>query len=210
MYSKKYFNSVTQKSKNNLLRYINQLKNLTISLENKTICDIGCAEGSLLELLHTKESVPQKKLYGVDISKYAIDMVKKKGFNGKVVNFDKVFNPIIKFDMAFALDVIEHMENPYVFLNNIKKILKKNGYVILTTPNISSFSHLIQKDNWYGYLDKTHKFLFEKEGLKYILKKNGFNIVKCETLSNTNNVIYNAVTELLKIASQLFFILQKP
>lgn len=209
MFDKKYFNSVTQKSKKNLLRYINLLKNLNFSLENKTICDIGCAEGFLLEILHSKENIPKKKLYGFDISKYAINTVKKKSFYGWVLDFDKIINPQKKFDIVFTLDVVEHMKNPYIFFANIKKLLKTNGYVILTTPNISSFSHLIQKDHWYGYSDPTHKFLYEKEGLKFILMQSGFKIIKSQTLSNTNNIIYNTITEIFNMASQLFFVFQK-
>ena len=44
----------------------------------------------------------------------------------------------IKFDIVTAFDVIEHVESPVNFLNMIKKYLKKNGIVLIYTPNKNS------------------------------------------------------------------------
>ena len=41
----------------------------------------------------------------------------------------------LKFDIVTAFDVIEHVESPVNFLNMIKKYLKKNGIVLIYTPN---------------------------------------------------------------------------
>ena len=40
------------------------------------------------------------------------------------------------FDIVYALEVIEHLQNPYDFLSEACRILRPDGFLLLTTPNI--------------------------------------------------------------------------
>lgn len=42
------------------------------------------------------------------------------------------------FDLVVAVEVIEHLENPYAFLRETAKLLAPDGVLILTTPNVES------------------------------------------------------------------------
>lgn len=44
-----------------------------------------------------------------------------------------------KYDAAFCLEVVEHVENPWSLLREIYQILKPGGLLILSTPNVTSF-----------------------------------------------------------------------
>lgn len=44
------------------------------------------------------------------------------------------------FDLVIAVEGIEHLENQYRFASEINRILKGNGYAIITTPNIINFA----------------------------------------------------------------------
>lgn len=44
------------------------------------------------------------------------------------------------FDYVTSVETIEHLENPWHFLREISRILKVNGKLILTTPNVNSIS----------------------------------------------------------------------
>ncbi|KKS28499.1 MAG: Two-component response regulator [candidate division WWE3 bacterium GW2011_GWC1_42_102] len=48
-----------------------------------------------------------------------------------------------KFDVVFAGEVLEHLVNTDGFVEEIKRILKKDGYLILTTPNTASLARRI-------------------------------------------------------------------
>jgi len=46
-------------------------------------------------------------------------------------------------DFAFAIEVIEHVENPRHFLREMNRIVRKGGYVFVTTPNLHSLTSIL-------------------------------------------------------------------
>jgi SAM-dependent methyltransferase len=45
-----------------------------------------------------------------------------------------------KFDAAVAIEIIEHLENPFRFVRECAKILKPGGLLFLTTPNVEAMN----------------------------------------------------------------------
>lgn len=94
------------------------------------ILDLGCGNGSFL--LELKEK-GYKNLSGADISKDnhlpANIEFKKADFHQGLPYSNN------QFDIVFSLEVIEHLENPWQFIDEIHRILKNGGYAIITTPN---------------------------------------------------------------------------
>lgn len=43
------------------------------------------------------------------------------------------------FDLLISIEGIEHLENPSMFLREAARVLKKDGLIILTTPNVDSY-----------------------------------------------------------------------
>lgn len=67
----------------------------------------------------------------------------------RVQNLDGEFsgallNEFEKFDAVAAIEIIEHLENPFSFARECAKLLKPNGLLFLSTPNVEAiFSRLI-------------------------------------------------------------------
>jgi len=159
---------------------ITPITNKKLKKQSKVL-DVGCAFGNLLELLD-KENF---KTFGIDISEYAVDKAKKNtkaniliGDINKGLSYKDDF-----FDAVFAFDIIEHLISPFLFLQEINRILKKGGLLFLYTPNIDSIFEKILKKKWFGYIDKSHLLLFNRKSLKYLLDKTNFSIIKNETIS---------------------------
>ncbi|MEM2144436.1 MAG: bifunctional glycosyltransferase/class I SAM-dependent methyltransferase [Candidatus Jordarchaeaceae archaeon] len=88
------------------------------------------------------------------------------------------------FDCCIALDVIEHLDEPELFLEEVFKILKTDSKLLISTANIAylpmRFSLALGQFNYgkRGILDKTHKRLFTVGTFKRLLKAHGFKIEK--------------------------------
>ena len=93
------------------------------------------------------------KLKEIGLNVTAVDLDEK---NWKVedidllpANLDSEFSAKLiedkeKFDLAVAIEIIEHLENPFQFVRECSKILKKNGLLLLTSPNVESvFSRIL-------------------------------------------------------------------
>ncbi len=122
------------------------------------------------------------KITCVDISEQVLKGNKKLHPGAKFILADattiKLEN---EFDIIFVKDVIEHIENDNTFLLNMKKYLKKDGYMLINTQNSFSLNYLLQggfnllKGNkkWRGW-DPTHKRFYNVRLLKKEFKKSGF------------------------------------
>lgn len=98
------------------------------------VLDIGCAFGTFLKVADDRKW----KVEGVEISKYSSDMIKKhwkfKVFNGDLENFKTKE----KYDLITFWDVIEHTRHPRKNLEKVHKLLKDDGYLLITTDNYRS------------------------------------------------------------------------
>ena len=122
--------------------------------------DIGCGVGVLCDLV--KKERKGCEIWGTDISDDAIKNNKKekKGINflhGYAGYQDKL--PDNYFDVVFAGEIIEHMDDPSLLFKEAHRILKKKGKLIITTPiedHVTSQEHV-----WYFDKDDMEKLYFD-------------------------------------------------
>ena len=74
-----------------------------------------------------------------------------------------------KFDLISFWDVFEHVIDLNKTLIICKKLLKKNGILLLNIPDHGSLSRKILKKNWPFYLN-VHLYYFEKKNTQYDFK----------------------------------------
>lgn len=83
-----------------------------------------------------------------------------------------------EFDTVYLGELIEHVSNPGKVLSEINRILKKDGVLIIDTPNAYNFKklikYLLQREENLG--DPTHVILFTPGSLTSLLRENGFRI----------------------------------
>jgi 2-polyprenyl-3-methyl-5-hydroxy-6-metoxy-1,4-benzoquinol methylase len=98
------------------------------------VCDIGFGTGFGTHLLN----VNAKEVYGYEIDENAIQFAQAV-FPFKNLHFE--YGDIVKgivgqeFDYIVMIDVLEHIKEEKVALDNVKKIMAKDGTLILSTPN---------------------------------------------------------------------------
>ena len=130
------------------------------------ILDIGCGTGR-----NVVEFSKLGKVWGIDSSSEAIKYCRDKGLeNVKLGSSDKTGLPNKSFDVVTLLDVLEHVDEDRT-LREIKRILVKDGILIITVP---AYSWLWSQ--WDVVLH--HKRRYTKQSLEKALLRNGFKVQK--------------------------------
>ncbi len=90
------------------------------------------------------KSRPKWSYTGIDYSEFQLKQAKKLPFNFKKCNLEKGI-PFSdeKFDVIYCGEVIEHLYNPDFLVKEFNRILKPNGHIIMSTPNLCSWFNRI-------------------------------------------------------------------
>jgi len=129
----------------------------------KTALDMGCGDGfwsgKLASLGFTVTSVDHDKYYE----------------KTQVLNLDsKLPFGDSSFDLVWSTDVLEHLQNPALAIQEIKRILKPKGILLLTTPN--SYFWLYPLMRIFGHTPKSlqnpdHKQFFSLTDIRKLFPR---------------------------------------
>ena len=128
------------------------------------ILDAGCGEGIFERYFFQKYT---SKVYGIDISKKNILKCRKTLPSGKflVGDIHNIPFPDNFFDLVFINAVLHHIEEIDVVLREIKRVLRRNGFMIIIEPNRFNPFYLILsllKTHERGLLHLNMRIIFEK------------------------------------------------
>lgn len=168
-----------------------------LNLENKNILDIGCHDGTFLSLIKNRRNF----FFGLDASDWAADQCLDKDIKFSQYFFDDK-SPLPHknefFDLVIAGEIIEHIYDTDFFLEEIRRVLKPDGRLLLSTPNIASLGRRALLLFGANPLIETspnepesagHIRYFTFKTLKRLLKKHGFKILSfrsdCVNFSNS-------------------------
>ena len=78
------------------------------------------------------------------------------------------------FDAVTLFHVMEHVANPRAVLNEVSRILRPNGAVILQVPNIESWQFKMFGAKWYGLDIPRHVIDYSKYSMEKLLNDSAF------------------------------------
>jgi SAM-dependent methyltransferase len=111
-----------------------------IAVKPATALDIGCGRGTLLRRL--QQSCPACELFGVEISALSAAEAAASGVRVFAASIaDGLPLPDGSMQLVIMGEVIEHLFDPDAALDEIKRVLAPGGTLILTTPNLASWSN---------------------------------------------------------------------
>ncbi len=156
-----------------------------VKSENSRILDIGCRDGFFLTALKTGDL----QLYGIEASDAGVDACGRKGIHviqdtiddERPLSFETGF-----FDLIIAGEIIEHIYDTDHFLDEIYRLLKPSGSLIISTPNIASLGRRFLLLSGMDPIIETspneressgHIRYFTFASLRRLLEKHGFRTV---------------------------------
>lgn len=133
-----YYNGLLMKADLGLHEQIAQKLQETLPKGSK-ILDFGCGEGALSQRLSDLGYI----VVAVDMN---ADDFKAKNVEFKQINFNfreevEIFlnNNYENFDAVLGIEIIEHIHNPWQYIDDLLKMVNKDGFILITTPNTTSW-----------------------------------------------------------------------
>lgn len=137
------------------------------NLNEKSIIDVGCATGFLLDYLKPKVT----KTTAIEKNKAFLNFLSKSG-HATYSDFDQINEE--KFDLVTCFNVIEHVEDAVKFVKNLYKILKPGGTLLIETPNANDYLLSVLDEDFASFFYRVqHRFYFDEKSLKHLMQYAG-------------------------------------
>lgn len=171
-----------------LVQRLELIKSICIG---KKVLHLGCTNWPYTNealdaemLLHVELSRVANELYGFDFDQEGIDVLAARGFGNLFrADLEKLDEVDLDetFDVIIAGEMIEHLNNPGLFLNGIKRFMNAETQLVITTINAYSGMRF-----WvYGLrggggtvepVHPDHVAYYSYSTLKLLLERQGFHI----------------------------------
>ncbi len=160
--------------------FVNSFRKLSYPLLRKTkvfagenFLDIGCGGGEFIDLMNSLGMIS----WGVE--------------PGQKYNKEKIFYGTLKeakypsnfFKVITMRHVFEHVKNPSEEILEIKRILKRGGFLFVEVPLTNSLNYKIFKENWFHLDIPRHLFDYCENNIRDYFTKEGFIVEKVEYTS---------------------------
>ncbi|MFH0714706.1 MAG: methyltransferase domain-containing protein [Candidatus Diapherotrites archaeon] len=102
------------------------------------LLDVGCGDGFFASLVKERSNA---SVYGVDISFENLKKARARGVRIKRADISAAKLPFSarSFDSVYCGEVLEHVVETEKLLEEFKRVLKPNGFLVVTVPNIASW-----------------------------------------------------------------------
>ena len=150
-----------------VLKYKSNIK------DSKTILDIGCGTGEFLKVFknnswQTLGVEPNKSAREIAITKNELEVLDEQG----LFDFSNEH-----FDVITMWHVLEHVSDINSHLTQIKRILKKDGVLIVAVPNAESPDAQMYKQCWAAYDVPRHLYHFTKKSIENLFNNFDLEVV---------------------------------
>jgi 2-polyprenyl-3-methyl-5-hydroxy-6-metoxy-1,4-benzoquinol methylase len=144
------------------------------------ILDVGCSTGYLARRMRSQGAT----VVGIELDERAAEQARgvcEEVHVGDVETMEFPFEPA-SFDAVVCGDLIEHLRDPQAFLTRIRPLLRTEGRLVLSTPNVANWAMRLgllfgrfRYTDW-GILDRTHTHLFTRKTLRECVEAAGYRI----------------------------------
>ena len=157
---------------------LDRLQYLVSLCEGKSVLHVGCADAPIASdriatgcLLHQRIEKVAKETLGIDIDDESIQLLREHGItsvctmNAENMNLDR------RYDVVLAGDVLEHMSNPGLFLQQVPNLLSTGGELIIAVPSAFTFNNIRVWLKKKESVHKDHCFYFSPKCLAQLCER---------------------------------------
>lgn len=134
------------------------------------LLDVGCGHGDLLARARARGY----EVHGMDVSEDAVRRVEARLGAGTATREDlDHLSPQQPFDVCVLSDVIEHARDPEAMVRSVRRMLKHDGTIFISTPSVAHWSARLLRRHWMEFKEE-HLFYFAPGTIRALLAKAGF------------------------------------
>lgn len=158
------------------------------------VLEIGCSSGEFLSELRAAAKLrfddKDMTFLGIDIDRTSISKNTDRGihiFESSVEDFASSCEEV--FDLILHFELIEHLRDPFSFMNNVRGLLSKDGLHHFHTPNANGLDNKALGYNDFrplahGIFPPMHLQAFTPSNITHFALRSGFNILQVSTPGN--------------------------
>ncbi len=169
-----------------------------------TILDVGCGNGYIASQL----SAMGHNVIAVDASEDGI-VIGRKAHPGVRFDVHSAYDDlraiVVDVDLVVSTEVIEHLYQPNLFLENAFKVLRPGGHLIITTPYHGYLKNLAL--SLCNYWDKHHTVDWENGHIKFFSEKT---LTRMLSACGFNNIIFHNAGRIYLLWKSMVCRAQKP
>lgn len=142
------------------------------SYPRQSLCvlDIGCGDGQLLMRCRLGGIACD----GFEVSPTLLQVLQSKFEPQRILSDDLGAIPAGSYDCAFLINVIEHLPDPKLTLDQIFNLLKPGGRVFIHAPNLGGLPARLLGKRWHQIAPLVHLYYFTRAILNEMLTREGF------------------------------------
>lgn len=140
------------------------------------LLDVGCAMGGFLLGMRQQRDWT---VAGVEVNEAVAHAAQERhGLDVFAGTLEEAHYPDAAFDAVTMWDVLEHLHDPLASLQEIHRILRPDGVVVIRVPNLASWDAGLFGRTWAGLDAPRHLYIFTPVSLSALLEKAGFQVVE--------------------------------
>jgi|GEM_PF-522806 len=151
-----------------------------------SVLDLGCASRyGKPDWLHGLLAEEVADLVGIDINATTVAKLQAEGYDVREADA-RDFDLHQTFDVVFAGELIEHLDDVRGFLTSVRRHLKPGGRLVLTTPNAFYVGNFVYRFGGHGQVHPEHTCWYCEDTLRHVLEVNGYDEVDIRFTGHTS------------------------
>jgi SAM-dependent methyltransferase len=136
--------------------------------------DLGCGSGEIVDRMQRLGW----DSYGVEINAPAASLGRSRGLQISTGSLQEANLGAEQFDYVRASHSFEHVTCPHETLDEIHRLLKPGGRLLLAVPNVDGLPARLFRRYWWHLCPPVHPFEYSAETLKRLLEQHGFQVTR--------------------------------